>query len=126
MGWRIAIKLAGIGFEVFAGLSLLVLFTEPQFAQDQVVVRAIPYSFLAMSGLGVIGTRQWGRHMVIAVSFVGLMLELREISGGLDIKDVIETLIFISALVFFTREKVGEQFRGQLQEDDFNKLSGTQ
>ncbi len=110
MGYKTAVRLAGVGLEIFALSGLLYIIFHPDLGQDQVINRAAPYSSLIIVGIGVIGMKRWARYMVIAISFLGLVMQVMELFGSLNAKDFIQALVFLAFLIFFTWHKIEDQF----------------
>ncbi len=110
MGWKTAIKVIGITVEIFSVVLFLSTALKEGVGQDQVLMAAIPYSFLAIAGVGIINVKQWGRYSVMAVSMAGMLQEIIELHAAFDLKDSIELSAYVAFIIFLTRNKVAEQF----------------
>lgn len=103
----LAINCLIIWFGIFG---LLGIAANPELTQMQIVSRGLPYTLVLIASYGVFRKQQWARLLMLIISILGLALQIIEISIFPDTKDIVEALVFIIFILFFTSKSVKSMF----------------
>ncbi|HZD60850.1 MAG TPA: hypothetical protein VE439_10420 [Anaerolineae bacterium] len=107
---KFSIAAVGVLIISFGIFGLLSAAEKSGLPQSQVVLRGVPYLLVLISGYGVVGRQDWARMMIVAISILGLALQVFEISMSLNFKDMAEALLFMFFILFFISKPIKAEF----------------